>query len=152
MTVVDRASKAADARRHALANLWWAAAAAAILIAAHLLPPDPRGYGTHRHILPLPCIFRELTGLPCPGCGLTTSFALAARGLWAESFAAHYLGPAGYVATWLVLIWGLLGTFRCVKGPAGYVDRPSVLYVLAAVVIGVWIVRLAVIFGALPVR
>ena len=125
----------------------WIVGAAAIIIAAHLLPPDPRGYGTHRHILRVECFFHRITSLPCPGCGLTTSFALAARGKWAEAFAAHYLGPAGYIATWVVLIWAIWGALGYVRGPGGYLDRPGVLMVLAAVVIAVWIVRLVVIFS-----
>jgi len=27
----------------------------------------------------IPCLFRQLTGIPCPACGLTSSFVLASR-------------------------------------------------------------------------
>ncbi len=44
--------------------------------------------------LPLPevCTFRNLTGLPCPGCGLTRSLVAAAHGRVKASFAFHRLG------------------------------------------------------------
>ena len=147
MTAADGRTTAA-AKNPARANWLWTAAAAAILLTAHLLPPDPRGFGTHVRVLPLPCPFHALTGLPCPGCGLTTAFCLAARGRWTDAAAAHYLGPAGYVATWVVLFWSILGTLGFTKGPARYIDRPGVLWVLAALMLGAWIVRLAVVLGA----
>jgi hypothetical protein len=40
------------------------------------------------------CPFRELTGVPCPLCGATRAFALAARG---------DLGFASYNAVWVVV-------------------------------------------------
>lgn len=41
---------------------------------------------------PVICPFRALTGLPCPGCGLTRSWVYAAHGWWRESFAANAFG------------------------------------------------------------
>jgi len=41
---------------------------------------------------PVLCPFRALTGLPCPGCGLTRSWVYAAHGWWRESFAANPFG------------------------------------------------------------
>lgn len=41
---------------------------------------------------PVICPFRALTGLPCPGCGLTRSWVYAAHGWWRESFAANPFG------------------------------------------------------------
>ena len=86
--------------------------AGAILIAAHLLLPDPTGYGTHEQMFLLPCIFRWATGLPCPFCGMTTAFALMARGEWAGAFGIHVLGPAAYLVTWGILLAGLVGLVR----------------------------------------
>jgi len=86
--------------------------AGAILIAAHLLLPDPTGYGTHEQMFLLPCIFRWATGLPCPFCGMTTAFALMARGKVAAAFGIHVLGPAAYLVTWGVLLAGVIGLVR----------------------------------------
>jgi hypothetical protein len=42
---------------------------------AYSLEPDPRGYGTHQRLGLPPCTFQVLFSIPCPSCGMTTSFA-----------------------------------------------------------------------------
>lgn len=54
--------------------------------AAFLLSPD------HIEDGPVICPFRALTGLPCPGCGLTRSWVYATHGWWQESFASNAFG------------------------------------------------------------
>lgn len=75
--------------------------ASTILIIAHRLIPSPRGFGTHEQLGLPPCIFLQLTGIPCPSCGLTTSFAHAAHLHWLASFTTQ---PFGFVAFWLTLL------------------------------------------------
>jgi hypothetical protein len=48
--------------------------------------------------LPVACAFRRTTGLPCPGCGLTRSWAALGRGDLAQSLAYHRLG-------WVVMLY-----------------------------------------------
>jgi hypothetical protein len=42
--------------------------------------------------LPQVCSFKTLTGLPCPGCGLTRSVVAAVHGDARDSLAHHRLG------------------------------------------------------------
>jgi len=42
--------------------------------------------------IPETCIFKNLTGLPCPGCGLTHAFTEAVRGDFTASLRYHRLG------------------------------------------------------------
>lgn len=49
---------------------------------------------------PVICPFRNLTGLPCPGCGLTRSWVYLAHGWWREGLAAN---PFGIVLALVVL-------------------------------------------------
>lgn len=60
-----------------------AMALAGVLGLARWLDPDRRGYGTHEQLGLPPCAFRAITGIPCPSCGMTTSFAYVVRGqIW----------------------------------------------------------------------
>ena len=43
--------------------------------------------------VPVLCTFRRLTGLECPGCGLTRSFTFMAHGSIGGAFEANLLGP-----------------------------------------------------------
>ena len=90
--------------------------AATVLIVASALTPDSSGHGTHEHLFLLPCLFKTLTGLPCPFCGLTTSFALMADGTVGAAWAAHVMGPPAYLATWVILAAGVVG-LRCNRRP-----------------------------------
>ena len=65
-----------------------------LLLAAALPPPQ----GASIAGLPSFCGFHRLTGLPCPGCGITRSLVCCAHGLWAEAVGFHPLGPLVFAA------------------------------------------------------
>ncbi|MBI5368977.1 MAG: DUF2752 domain-containing protein [Planctomycetes bacterium] len=79
-----------------LACLLGATAAVALAL---WLRPDPRGFGTHEQLGLLPCGFKRVTGLPCPTCGMTTSFALLARGRLAAAADVQPFGAFLFLAT-----------------------------------------------------
>ena len=75
--------------------------AAATLGLARWLHPSTRGVGTHEQLGLPACTFLKLTGIPCPSCGLTTSFAHAAHGHFWDAFVTQ---PFGFVAFWLTAL------------------------------------------------
>jgi hypothetical protein len=79
----------------------WLVVAGVVLAVARYLQPDGRGYGTHEQLGLPTCTFLALTGIPCPSCGLTTSFAHAAHG---HFYAALVAQPFGLLAFWLTLL------------------------------------------------
>jgi hypothetical protein len=56
-----------------------------VLVIAVRLDPDPRGVGTHEQLGLAACGMLERIRLPCPTCGMTTSFALLLEGQVAAS-------------------------------------------------------------------
>lgn len=84
--------------RHAIARLGASAAAAMVLAAGpEALPAVARWTGAA-------CLLRGLTGLPCPGCGITTSLLALARGDVGAAWAAN---PAGLVVAALLVVQAL---------------------------------------------
>jgi uncharacterized protein DUF2752 len=71
----------------------------ALFIASVIFNPagDPRG-----EYLTI-CGFKNITGLPCPACGLTHSFCAIGKGHLGAAFAFNLLGPLLYFA--LLLLW-----------------------------------------------
>jgi hypothetical protein len=74
-------------------------ALAPLVIGLHL-SPSAAGVGTHRAMGFQRCEFLARTRLPCPSCGMTTSFAHFSHGNWLASL---YTQPGGFV---LALICG----------------------------------------------
>ncbi len=62
-----------------LGRLSVTAAAVFVVGVAAWLVPSPAGVGTHSQLRMPPCAFHQVTGLPCPSCGMTTAFACMAR-------------------------------------------------------------------------
>ncbi|HLG13537.1 MAG TPA: DUF2752 domain-containing protein [Blastocatellia bacterium] len=63
------------------------------------------------------CGFKNLTNLPCPGCGLTHSFCAVGKGDIAGGFGYNLLGPPLFllaVAVWLRSLLVLVGRTRYV--------------------------------------
>jgi hypothetical protein len=82
-----------------LANAVALCVLAAAMALLHLADAD----GT----LPSTCLYRHVTGRPCPGCGLTRSVVLSFDGRLAEARAMHPSGP--WIAAWLAgqAVWRL---------------------------------------------
>lgn len=59
---------------------------------AFYLEPNPQGYGTHRQLGFPPCTFQALFGIPCPSCGMTTSFSHFVRGNILQSLQSNVAG------------------------------------------------------------
>jgi hypothetical protein len=89
---------------------------ALMLIAAHLTP-DPAGMGTHTQLHLEPCQFALHTGLPCPTCGITTSFAWLARGNFPAAF---YVQPMGALIALAVIATFWVGLYTTFTGRAVY--------------------------------
>jgi hypothetical protein len=74
------------------------ALASAALLGAAVLPDRVVTGG------PVLCLFRRITGVPCPSCGLTRSWQAAGHGRLRDAIAFHPLGPLTMVvAAWLAM-------------------------------------------------
>jgi len=57
-----------------------------------VLTPDPHGVGTHEQLGLPPCRSIDWFGVPCPGCGVTTSVTWFAHGDPWQSFVTQPFG------------------------------------------------------------
>jgi hypothetical protein len=58
------------------------------------------------------CGFKNLTGLPCPGCGLTHSFCSLGKGELSTAFSYHLLGPPLFLFSLIVWLRSLGALFN----------------------------------------
>jgi hypothetical protein len=100
---------------------------------------------THRQLGLPPCTFYEVTGLPCPSCGMTTSFALLVRGDLLNSLRANAVGTLLALFCLVLIPWCL----------ASFVYRRSLfvrsleraLTVVVLSFLGLLMLRWAVVLG-----
>lgn len=128
---------------------WLVLAGAALSLAALVLlgawfVPAPEGHGTHTQLGLPPCLTMRAFGVPCPGCGVTTAAAWAARGEFAQALRTQPFGALGALALALFPVWAVLGALR---GRDLGERAPSWLnrYTLGAasvVAMGAWLYRL----------
>jgi hypothetical protein len=95
---------------------------------------------------PLPplCQMKMLTGLDCPGCGLTRSFIAIAHGQWREAFHFNPAGPLWFAFLALQIPYQALQLRRISRG-----KRPldlswwgqGMIYTCLAALILQWVVR-----------
>jgi len=80
-------------------------------IAAWLKPYSAKGQAlrmeTHMQLGLPACTFKHVTGLPCPSCGMTTSFALLIHGDVWNSLQANAVGTLLAVFCLLLIPWCL---------------------------------------------
>ena len=77
-----------------------------VLAIALWLDPDPAGFGTHRQLGLGGCTVLQLTGWPCPMCGMTTCFTHMAHG---QPIDAVLVQPFGVVLFASTVLLGAVG-------------------------------------------
>jgi hypothetical protein len=100
---------------HLLDRLLWltlATGASLVLLTASQLTPSPTGVGTHTALGLPACGFLAWSGLPCPACGLTTSFAHLARANLSQALAANPMGLPLFALTATAVALSLLQAYR----------------------------------------
>jgi hypothetical protein len=94
-----------------------AALALAVLLVAFHLRPAHGGIGSHIQLGLEPCQFEQRTGVPCPTCGMTTSFAHLVRG---QLPASLYVQPMGTVLAVLTAMTFWAGLYVAITGRPAY--------------------------------
>lgn len=112
-----------------------------ILLAAVALP---RPSNDNHSLLGLPtlCPLQAVTGVFCPGCGITRSLVCCGHGEWLRAFFLHPLGPACFG---LLVFFTVLRFFPKATLPPQLIRVGSWVFLVA--LLSFWIVRL---LGWLP--
>ena len=134
---VREASRASAAKRRALFVL--PLTSAVFAVSAAWRPSELPGV--------VLCPFRAVTGLPCPGCGMTRAFCSIGHGDLAAAFGYNALGPLVFAAALLVWAHALstvlkLDTARAALERLKPTQRAARL--MLAAVLAWWVVRLCV--------
>ncbi len=130
-------------RRRLVASILMLATGSLLLVAAWLTPASD-GHGTHTQMGLPPCGWVVSMGIPCPSCGMTTSFAHAADG---DLLGALKAQPAGAVlallsamvfvlSVWVLCTGSAIGTF--------WVERIGKRFLLfgGLLFLGAWIYKI----------
>lgn len=114
-TVLDAIPVLADSVRGTLVGM--ALGITGVFVLAALINPyetdgTARNMGTHKQLGLADCGFLVVTGLPCPSCGMTTSFALLVRGDLINSLRANTAGTLLAILALLGIPWCLISAWR----------------------------------------
>jgi hypothetical protein len=111
----------------------------AVLIVAASLLPSHDGLGTHREMGLPECSWLRAYGIPCPACGMTTSFCWFVRG---NVLASFYVQPMGCALALLCCVCFWAGLYVALTGrpiyrllaifPSRYLYLPPLALAIAA--------------------
>ena len=122
-------------------------AVALLVVLGVLIDPDPRGFGTHERLGLPSCKPMDWWNVPCPGCGVTTSVALAAHGrIWASIRNQ----PFGFVVAVGLPLFALWAVFNALRGKnlaqeASRWRLGRLGFVLIAIMVASWAYKLALV-------
>lgn len=94
------------------------------------------------------CPWRALTGLPCPGCGMTRAFCALGHGEWRAAVGYNALSP--FVLLALVVVWArAAATLLGLDAARAFLERlrpgRAVSLALLALTLAWWAARLAAV-------
>lgn len=121
----------------------WAMFLIAGFALARSLEPDNRGFGTHQQMGLPECTFRLVFSKPCPGCGMTTSFAHFVRGEFSAAARANETALLLAMISAMMIPWSLSSAAR---GRLWFVDDPvkvfaGLILVLGGISVAMWLIR-----------
>ncbi len=98
--------------------------------------------------LPEMCMSRRISGISCPGCGLTRSFVAMAHGEFYLATEANPMGPVLFVLCWLQIPYRALRYlgYGLSVDDGGRPSRPAdlIIWMLLFGFVSIWIARLIV--------
>jgi hypothetical protein len=100
---------------------------------------------TFFHIGTMPCPFVRLTGIPCPGCGVSRACAALLRGRWGLAMRYHAFAPFFFIAILLFTLAAVLPKHarrKLVAGVAIAEQKLAVVWSLLVLLLVYWLVRL----------
>lgn len=111
-----------------------------LFTAVILAPPDPvtQNVTLRNQHLPSLCTFKNLTGLPCPGCGLVRSITALVHGDVAGSIAHHRLGWLIFVLIFSQMIYRLILLMNIMR--RAYADRIGGILKYGIIIIAILLV------------
>jgi len=98
-----------------------------------------------------PCPFYRVTGIPCPGCGLSRGCAALLRGQWHTAIKLHAFSPLLLAGIFLVALGAALppGIVRPIATTIARLERTTGAFgVILALAIVCWIIVLTKMFPA----
>ncbi|GIW80246.1 MAG: hypothetical protein KatS3mg105_2053 [Gemmatales bacterium] len=109
----------------------------------------PRRMETHRQLGLPPCTCYDRFGIPCPSCGMTTSFSLLAHGDVWNSLKANFVGTLLAVFCFVFMIWCVLCSiwrrFLFLNSLESFLTTAVVVFVV--LLLTRWLVVLAWMWG-----
>jgi hypothetical protein len=150
-TLIDADERPAPSRGLAILAFVWITAIVVVSVVWH--PELASPYGNYFTL----CGFKNITGLPCPGCGLTHSFCALAKGDVSNSLAFNFMGPVLFallVVVWVRALAVMLRRYRFVESVDRAFDRLRVVkrMTVAFVIFGVVRIVYVLLFHADTIR
>ena len=132
-------------RNRSLRNRIWPSTyfLGALLLLSALLPLPRNGEIAG---MPSLCAFHNLTGLPCPGCGLTRAWVSIAHGHLSESLVWHPLGPFLFGCALFYVVWSAWVALQRPPFRAPQKLQNFVIGAGTALLLSLWAARLAGVF------
>lgn len=116
----------------------------ALLVIARGLTPSPSGFGTHQQLGLPPCTAIVLLNIPCPACGMTTSWSHTLRG---NLVAAAQSNAGGMLLALIAMAFLPASCYFFLRGKAstdGWFSLVLAICLVAALGVSLvqWVIRL----------
>ncbi len=97
--------------------------------------------------LDMPCSFRSVTGLYCPGCGGTHAVCSLAKGHILQSFREHPFVPYTALCFLIYLVWNTIATIEGGRKFRFFHFHTAYVYIGIAILLIQWIVKNIMLFS-----